>query len=200
MGEIANWIIHNKEWVFSGIGIPLLAWLFSKKEAKKAPQWQQKSGDGAVNIQVGGNVTVHNDAPKQIADDPMTGQIGSEFIPLQEAATRFYEESRATNSIWAYAAEKLGAHGFVGQSSPDEVLNWTANYIAGKIDVYGSAAPSTVIEIIPADTHVTFFNAATACRKLVGNHPTFINLQVKRADLERVLAELQNGVKTDTLI
>jgi hypothetical protein len=51
-----EWIIKNKEWLFSGvaIAIPLaiIGWFFSNQGNKQV----QKSGDNSTNIQVGGNL------------------------------------------------------------------------------------------------------------------------------------------------
>ena len=53
-----NWIIENKEWLFSGIGIVLLSLLlkfFLKKRKEKSIKMKQKSGKNSTNIQVGGD-------------------------------------------------------------------------------------------------------------------------------------------------
>jgi hypothetical protein len=51
-----EWILQNKDWLFSGaaIAIPLaiIGWLFSKRDNKQF----QKSGNNSINIQVGGNL------------------------------------------------------------------------------------------------------------------------------------------------
>lgn len=50
-----EWILANKEWLFSGaaIAIPLalIGWFFSGRTNKQI----QKSGDNSTNIQIGGN-------------------------------------------------------------------------------------------------------------------------------------------------
>ena len=56
-----NWIIENKEWVFSGIGvlaITLVMRLFLFRSKK--PKMSQKSGSHSVNIQAGKNVEVRD--------------------------------------------------------------------------------------------------------------------------------------------
>lgn len=53
-----NWIIENKEWIFSGIGIFILTiilGLFKKRQKAKKIKMNQKSGDNSTNIQIGGN-------------------------------------------------------------------------------------------------------------------------------------------------
>lgn len=53
-----DWIIANKEWLFSGllVGVPiaLVGWLFARRRSRFSQN--QKAGDGSVNIQVGGNI------------------------------------------------------------------------------------------------------------------------------------------------
>lgn len=53
-----NWIIENKEWLFSGIAITIpltiISWLISSRGKKQV----QKGGDGSTNIQVGGDFKV----------------------------------------------------------------------------------------------------------------------------------------------
>jgi len=51
-----NWIIDNKEWIFSGIGVFIIAFfinfLLIKKKVKRNIM-NQKSGSNSTNIQVG---------------------------------------------------------------------------------------------------------------------------------------------------
>lgn len=53
-----EWVIQNKEWLFSGvaIAIPLafVGWLFAKRESKQT----QKGGKNSTNIQVGGDLKI----------------------------------------------------------------------------------------------------------------------------------------------
>ena len=53
-----EWILENKEWLFSGvaIAIPLtiISWLISSRRNKQI----QKSGDNSTNIQIGGNFKI----------------------------------------------------------------------------------------------------------------------------------------------
>lgn len=50
-----NWIVENKEWLFSGIAIAmplaLAGWYLTKRKSKQV----QKGGKNSTNIQVGGN-------------------------------------------------------------------------------------------------------------------------------------------------
>lgn len=54
-----EWIINNKEWLFSGFAIALplgvIGWFISSKRHKQI----QKAGNDSTNIQVGGNINVN---------------------------------------------------------------------------------------------------------------------------------------------
>lgn len=53
-----EWIIENKEWLFSGIAIAIplaiISWFISSRRNKQV----QKSGDNSTNIQIGGNFKI----------------------------------------------------------------------------------------------------------------------------------------------
>jgi hypothetical protein len=53
-----EWIIKNKDWIFSGIGISMpiaiIGWIFSSRRNSQ----KQRSGNGSTNIQVGGNFKI----------------------------------------------------------------------------------------------------------------------------------------------
>ena len=72
-----------------------------------------------------------------------------ELIPMKEAATRLYEQARKHGSVWAYAAEKLGAHGLTGTSTEAEVLDYLSHFIANKIVLFGVKPPSRLFEAFP---------------------------------------------------
>jgi hypothetical protein len=54
-----NWILENKEWIFSGAGIFIITLLFTflqkRKKADKKIKMKQKSGNNSTNIQIGGD-------------------------------------------------------------------------------------------------------------------------------------------------
>jgi hypothetical protein len=54
-----DWVIANKEWLFSGvlIAVPLaiIGWFYKSTATKQI----QKSGKNSTNIQVGGNITIN---------------------------------------------------------------------------------------------------------------------------------------------
>ena len=55
-----DWVLENKDWLFSGIAIAIpiaiIGWLISSKSNRQV----QKGGKNSTNIQVGGNLNVHN--------------------------------------------------------------------------------------------------------------------------------------------
>lgn len=53
-----NWLIENREWVFSGIGvfiIGLVFTIFKSRKENKSKKMKQKSGSNSTNIQIGGD-------------------------------------------------------------------------------------------------------------------------------------------------
>ena len=50
-----EYILDNKEWLFSGLGIAIASWFFMRN---KTSQMKQKGGDDSINIQVGGNLEI----------------------------------------------------------------------------------------------------------------------------------------------
>lgn len=55
-----NWVIANKDWLFSGaaVALPLsvIGWFFFNRKNKQV----QKGGDNSTNIQVGGSLNIGN--------------------------------------------------------------------------------------------------------------------------------------------
>jgi hypothetical protein len=77
-----NWIISNKEWVFSGAGVvivsaifALLKWTFKKHDQKKANtiNQSQKSGGKSTNIQIAGDLII-NGGVKNGRNEPKSGE------------------------------------------------------------------------------------------------------------------------------
>jgi hypothetical protein len=58
-----EWFIQNKEWLLSGIAVAvplaILGWLFVKHRLKVIQR--QRSGDGSINIQIGGDAKITGD-------------------------------------------------------------------------------------------------------------------------------------------
>ena len=144
---------------------------------------------------------------ERIADPLPTTQPNAEskedeFVPMKEAATRVYEKARKVGSLWAYAAERLGARGMNQRSSENEILNYMATFIAGKIQLYGVRPPSRILEpIADADKrNGVFENNATEFRFLLGKSPTYTSLRVTRHELESLIQHLAEGTKANDQI
>lgn len=57
-----NWLIENKEWIFSGIGIVLASFILKLFVGSKAKIDQnQTSGNNSTNIQVGNDINIGSD-------------------------------------------------------------------------------------------------------------------------------------------
>lgn len=127
---------------------------------------------------------------------------GEDFVSLKEAATLAYEEARKADSIWAYAAERLGVSGANVESAEDQVLNYMATKLAGELSLYGNKPPSRILELIgSANTkHGSFANGATEFHYSFARSPTYINLQVKRDDLNAALERLKHSLKSSDKI
>lgn len=53
-----DWIIENKEWLFSGVAIAIPLAIIGKIISSRNDKQVQKGGKGSTNIQVGGNVNI----------------------------------------------------------------------------------------------------------------------------------------------
>lgn len=79
-----DWLIKNKvwEWLFSGIGVAVLAWLgawyFSRKRRRSADEKKPTVSTGdSIHIQAGGDVSLAKDNGKSIqVKDSQVGVIG----------------------------------------------------------------------------------------------------------------------------
>lgn len=56
--KMIQYIITNKEWIFSGIGVAAISWFLIRNKSSKTTNknMRQKGGDNSTNIQVGGDV------------------------------------------------------------------------------------------------------------------------------------------------
>ena len=61
---ILAFLIENKEWLFSGIGITIVAFILKKKSSKLIISIEQKSNRGSTNI-IGSNNEVVGNASKK---------------------------------------------------------------------------------------------------------------------------------------
>lgn len=60
-----EWILENMEWIFSGVGIAVLGYLYKKFFYRKESSQQIDAGDNSTNIQGGKNVNVNIGEKKQ---------------------------------------------------------------------------------------------------------------------------------------
>ena len=51
-----DWLIKNSEWVFSGIGVAVLGWLFALRKSRAGINQSVKNSSNVT--QIGGNVSV----------------------------------------------------------------------------------------------------------------------------------------------
>jgi predicted tellurium resistance membrane protein TerC len=59
--KIIEWIIANKEWIFSGIGVLVITIVLNLIFRKKSEKQIQKSGRNSKNYQAGNNITINKD-------------------------------------------------------------------------------------------------------------------------------------------
>ncbi|MCG8423989.1 MAG: hypothetical protein MJE77_39360 [Proteobacteria bacterium] len=55
-----NWLLENKEWILSGVGVAIVSAVLRLLWVRKGAQ-SQHAGDNAVQIQGGRDVTIGND-------------------------------------------------------------------------------------------------------------------------------------------
>lgn len=53
-----SWLIENKEWVFSGIGVSVLFFVLSLFKKGSGVKQVQKSGANSTNYQAGGDIKI----------------------------------------------------------------------------------------------------------------------------------------------
>lgn len=53
-----DWIIENKEWVFSGIGVFVISIVLALMTKKNGKKQIQKGGKNSKNYQSGGDITI----------------------------------------------------------------------------------------------------------------------------------------------
>lgn len=59
--NLLDWIINNKEWLFSGIGVVVLggiAALIRRRKSTSTPLQKQKSGHHSSSVQIGGDINI----------------------------------------------------------------------------------------------------------------------------------------------
>lgn len=60
MEGVIEWIVDNKEWLFSGVGVVAVGWIARVlfKKLQVAPSQTIRSGDGSTNVQAGRDVNI----------------------------------------------------------------------------------------------------------------------------------------------
>lgn len=58
LGESMAWLIENKEWIFSGIGVSVIILIVSIFKQKPDAKQIQKTGTNSTNYQAGGNIHI----------------------------------------------------------------------------------------------------------------------------------------------
>lgn len=60
MSGFASWVIENKEWLFSGVGLVILAWIVRKlfRRTRDTSSQAIRAGDNSANIQAGRDVNI----------------------------------------------------------------------------------------------------------------------------------------------
>ena len=62
--SLLDYILRNKEWIFSGVGVALLGWvayLWRRKRTTSLSQ-RQSSGSNSTNIQAGRDATIQGNS------------------------------------------------------------------------------------------------------------------------------------------
>ncbi|MBV7414526.1 hypothetical protein [Aeromonas sp. sif2433] len=53
-----SWLLENKEWVFSGVGVSVVVFIFSIFKKNSELKQTQKSGKSSKNYQAGGDINI----------------------------------------------------------------------------------------------------------------------------------------------
>ena len=71
MEQFWEWIIANKEWMFSGVGAVLVTWIaqFIVKRKQAASAQTIRSGKGSTNIQSGRDINIGTTEKKADAEE-----------------------------------------------------------------------------------------------------------------------------------
>lgn len=69
-----DWIVSNKEWLFSGILIAIPIAIISLIVKNVKISQKQKSGANSTNIQIGGNFSVSNNGGKKDESESKNGR------------------------------------------------------------------------------------------------------------------------------
>ena len=71
MEYFSTWIVDNKEWLFSGIGVVVIAWIgriiYRKRQAHSSQNI--RSGDKSTSIQAGRDVQINIESKRNGAEE-----------------------------------------------------------------------------------------------------------------------------------
>ena len=59
VGGLMDWFMSNYQWIFSGVGVAVLGWLFVRQKSRHSVQ--QNVNDSSNIAQIGGNVSIGSD-------------------------------------------------------------------------------------------------------------------------------------------
>jgi len=125
METLWDWVVQNREWLFSGLAVALplaiLGWWFSKRPNAMS----QQSGDNAVNLQAQGDITIGTDN-SGIERHIRQSDIGR-FLETITAHAHAYEEALTR-------ASTLGEQGDIAQGR--EAMEVSAGAIGKIVTAY----------------------------------------------------------------
>jgi hypothetical protein len=118
-----------------------------------------------------------------------------DFVPMQEAATRAYEELREIGSVWAATADSF-AGSPLGDTFAEGVLLYFVNaFVTQNITIYGKHSPSRKLEPIDSTEFKSgrFDGHGETFHHHGSKDPKYIDLSVKEGDLARAIEEMKQG-------
>jgi hypothetical protein len=115
----------------------------------------------------------------------------SEFVPMEFAAISAYEKAREKELVLAYMAERASGMG-MRPGSEDDIINFLATWVARKIEPFGIRPPVRKSEVFLVGGG-SFKNRGSEYWDSLAQAPTYRDVRVKRADLNKLLAALKSG-------
>ena len=182
MGARLGFVSRKRNWTAVGLGVEVLAGV-----AILISPWL------AIPIALGGvGIIAWGLYPHKIErvisrvlPSRIPNKDADPYIPLKEAATIAYEEMRGTQ-----------AGTIIEGPNPDNVLGYYAHALFnGKTTLYGNHPPSRKLEAVPNEEYgrCGFSDDQNALRRHGENRNLYENLQIKRSDLDRRIAELKSA-------
>ena len=110
----------------------------------------------------------------------------SAYVPMSWAVVRAYEEAQLANLRFAELAEVINA-------GDEAIINIFGKHLGRRIETFGTRPPSTLREVFLISSNGTFKNRGDEYWDRHSTGPTYTNVQVKRADLNTVLAAFRRG-------